>query len=63
MSDEAVEPAATTVPVNLSSGMDGTMKGVTGRVLSSISLLNCKAMCDMQIKTSAGAALDSEGVG
>jgi hypothetical protein len=62
-SDEAAEPAATTVPVNSSSGMDGAVKGITGRALNSVSLLNCKATCDTRIKTSAEDALGSEGVG
>jgi hypothetical protein len=39
------------------------VKGITGRALNSVSLLNCKATCDTRIKTSAEDALGSEGVG
>lgn len=39
------------------------MKGITGRILNSISLLNCKATCDTRIRISTEDELGSEGVG
>ena len=38
-------------------------KGITGRVLKSVSLLNCNATCDTRINTSSEDARGSEGVG